>query len=70
MTFDRCMFLSFSLNIDSILRVCQMIKKLKFHLVYVFSFFMNLLLSISFLRKRFLSHVSTQHLVNRSSLLP
>ena len=46
---DGCMFLSFSLNIDSILRVCQMIKKFKFHLVYVFSFFINLLLSTSFL---------------------
>ncbi len=49
MTCDGCMFLSLSLKIDSILRVCQMIKKLKFHLVYVFSFLMNLLLSTSFL---------------------
>ena len=49
MTCEGCMFYSFSSNIDSILRVCQMIKKLKFHFVHVFSFFMNLLLSTSFL---------------------
>ena len=42
------MILSFNLNIDSILRVCHIIKKLNLHLVYVLSFFKNFLLSISF----------------------
>ena len=48
MTCDGCVFLSFNLKIDSILRVCHMIKKLNLHFVYVLSFFKNLLLSTSF----------------------
>ena len=46
------MILSFNLNIDSILRVCHIIKKLNLHLVYVLSFFKNFLLSISFVLQK------------------
>ena len=52
MTCDGCVFLSFSLKIDSILRVCHMIKKLNLHFVYVLSFFKNFLLSTSFVLQK------------------
>ena len=45
---DGCVFLSFKLKIDSILRVCRMMKKSNLHLVYVIRFFKNFQLSTSF----------------------
>ena len=45
---DGCVFLSFNLTIDSVLRVCHMMNKLNLHLVYVISFFKNFQLSTSF----------------------
>ena len=49
---DGCVFLSFNLKIDSIWRVCHMIKKLNLHFVYVLSFFKNFLLSTSFVLQK------------------
>ena len=52
MTCDGCVFLSFNLKTDLILRVCHMIKKLNLHFVYVSSFFKNFLLSTSFVLQK------------------
>ena len=53
MTCDGCVFLSFNLKIDCILRVCHMMKKLNLHFVYLLNgFFKNFLLATSFVLQK------------------